>query len=83
MLHKYAIKTVPDTFKSTVKLTVQSNIWISNKGMLIMVAIHRNRYRSMLCLYMMFLKKAVSVIQTWIKMAKTFDKLESMVALLE
>lgn len=37
---------------------VQSNIWISNKGMLIMVTIHGNRYRSMFCLYMMFLKKA-------------------------
>jgi hypothetical protein len=76
MLHKCALKTVSDTIKSIVKLTVQSNIWISNKGMLIMVAIHRNRYRSMFCLYMMFLKKAVqkSVIQTWIKMAWTFDK---------
>ena len=57
MLHK-CIKTVSDTIQSRVKLTVQSNIWISNKGMLIMVSIHGNRYRSMFGLYMMFLRKA-------------------------
>jgi hypothetical protein len=40
-----------------VKLTVQGNIWISNKSRLIMVTIYGNRYRSMVCLYMMFLKE--------------------------
>jgi hypothetical protein len=41
----------------TVKLTVQSNIWVSNKSRLIMVTIYGNRYRSMVGLYMMFLRK--------------------------
>ena len=58
-LHRCTFKAVTDTIHSVVivKLTVQSNIWISNKGMLIMVTIHSNRYRAMFCLYMMFLKK--------------------------
>jgi hypothetical protein len=40
-----------------VKLTVQSNIWVSNKSRLIMVTVYGNRYRSMVGLYMMFLGK--------------------------
>jgi len=53
-----------------VKLTVQGNIWIGNKSRLIMVTIYGNRYRSMICLYMMFLKEKRGSLNTRRKYGK-------------
>jgi hypothetical protein len=47
-----------------VKLTVQGNIWIGNKSRLIMITIYGNRYRSMVCLYMVFLKETRESVNT-------------------
>ena len=57
-----------------IKLTVQGNIWISNKSRLIMmVTIYGNRYRSMVCLYMFLKQEEIVIIQRLLKRLSLID----------